>query len=211
MITDEQMRNAPPYGRLLRFFLWLVPKLKPVLQWPFWLLFRNTAASRLGKVYRLRDEGKFRDGWVIAVETARRSRAKPGSMRSLFWWQLVAAAAGCAAELGAEESAAIEELLASAPEPGGMLAAQTYASLAQARWRAADPEGAIKASRLAVDADGTWAHGHVLLGWYGLMTRRFDPLPHLRAAIAADAAALGRIREIPEFTNAPGLLDALLT
>lgn len=211
MITDEQMRNAPPYGRLLRLFLWLVPKLKPVLQWPVWLLFRNTAASRLGKVYRLRDEGKFRDGWAIAAEAARRSRPKPGSMRSFFWWQLVAAAASCASELGTEESAALEQILASAPEPGGMLAAQSYMSLARARWRAADPEGAIKASRLAVDADGTWAHGHVLLGWYGLVTRRYDPLPHLRAAIAADATALGRIREIPEFANAPGLLDALFT
>lgn len=104
-----------------------------------------------------------------------------------------------------------EQLLKLAPEPGGVLAAQSYAPLARARWRTADPEGAIKAARLAVDADGTWAHGHVQLGWYGLMTRRFDPLPHLHAAIAADPGALGRIREIPAFANEPDLLDTLLT
>jgi hypothetical protein len=219
MITDEQLRNAPPHGRLLWFFLWLVPVLKPVLQWPVSFLFGNTTGATLGKVYRLRDKGAFHDAWVMATEAARRVRPKPTSMRSfwwqsmrsLFWWQLVAAGAECVPELGAEERAALEQLLTSAPEPGGLLAAQSYASLARARWSAADPEGAIQAARLAVDADGTWAHGHVQLGWYGLMTRRFDPLPHLHAAIAADSSALGSIRGIPEFAGAPGLLDALLT
>lgn len=106
MITDEQLRNAPPHGRLLRFCLWLVPVLKPVLQWPAWLLFRNTAAMTLGRVYRLRDKGDFHEAWVMAAEAARRLRPKPASMGSMFWWQLVAAAAGCASELGAEECAA---------------------------------------------------------------------------------------------------------
>jgi hypothetical protein len=209
MLTDEELRNAPPYGRVLRFAIRLVSVLKPVLRWPIGLLLRNSPAAALGRTHRLRDDGKFQEGWTTAIEALQRLSPKPASLRSFLWWQLVAAAAQCGAELGGQERAALEHLLTQAPEPGGMMAAQAFASLARAGWRAGDREGAIKAARLAVDADATWAHGHVLLGWYGLVTQGFDPLPHLRAAVVADPGALAEIRTIPEFANAPGLLDLL--
>src|SRR5438045_984437 len=116
VITDEQLRNAPPHGPVLRFVLWLVPYLKPVLRWPVQLLFRNSAGAALGRTYHLRDSGRFQEGWTNAVGAARRLRPKPGSIWSLFWWQLVAAAAQCAEELGGEERATLEQLLSEAPE-----------------------------------------------------------------------------------------------
>jgi hypothetical protein len=220
MITDEQLRNSPPHGRLVRFLTWFVPKLKPVL-WPVWLLTRNTAGGKLAEAKHLRGEGEFREAWTTAAETARllgtqalvrqRSLLWWQEVRRFLWWQLVTEAAECVPELGAEERAELEEFLRAAPEPGGVMAAQSYAALSRARWKAADQDGAIEAARLAVDADATWAQGHILLGWYGLTTRRFDPVPHLHAAITADPPVLRYIRGIPEFAAEPGLLDTLLT
>ena len=80
---------------------------------------------------------------------------------------------------------------------------------AEWRWRAGETEAALAFALRAVLADPSWSYGHIFLGWLGLVSGRFDPLPHLREALRLDPAAARSIRDSRTLAEAPGLLKPL--
>lgn len=76
-------------------------------------------------------------------------------------------------------------------------------------WTGGDRDGAIRLARQAILADASSVDAYILLGWYGLVTGRFDPLPHLREALKVDPSCREAIRTNRDFAGAPGLLRSL--
>jgi hypothetical protein len=191
---------------ILRLLCRLIPPLGRAI--------RNTSAGRMGVAFRTRDRGDHREAFALAMEGLARCRFAPGTQRAEFmadlnWWTFLDVAAHEAQHLGDAERAQVAQALDAAPAPGGMLAASCMCRVARWRWIGGDRDGAIRLAREAIMADSSSVDGHVLLGWYGLVTGRFDPLPHLRRALEVDPACRETICTNPDFANAPGLLRSL--
>lgn len=175
----------------------------------------RTTGGLQGAVFRNRDRGDHRVAYTAALEgVARQRRAgREGhwlrDMDELQWWMFLDLAAREAEHLGEAERAHVVELLEAAPTPGGMVAAWCMARIAGWRWTSRDRDGAITMARRAIAADPSWPHSHILLGLFGLLSGRFDPLPHLREALAVDASCAESIRTNRAFVQAPGLMRSL--
>jgi hypothetical protein len=177
----------------------------------------RTSGGIAGRVFRSRDRGDHAAAFAAALEgmdlQERRRLLKGGELRRDFaefeWWNFLHLAADEAEHLGPTERARVAELLEQAPTPGGMFAASCLRRIAGWRWQAGDRDGAIALARRMVLADPSWPHGHIFLGWVGLITGRHDPLPHLREALRVDPACARAITANRELADAPGLLRSL--
>jgi hypothetical protein len=169
----------------------------------------NTSGGRMGAAFRARDRGDHRGAFALATAGLTHTAERHRFMADLNWWQFLDIAAREAEHLGDAERAEVAQALNAAPGPGGMLAAGCFSLVARWRWSGGDRDGAIRLAREAILADSSSVDGHVLLGWYGLVTGRFDPLPHLREALKVDPSCREVIRSNPDFAGAPGLLRSL--
>ncbi len=176
----------------------------------------RTSGGIAGRVFRSRDRGDHAAAFVAAlegIELQERRREATGELRrhmaEFEWWQFLNLAADEAERLGPVERARVTELLERARTPGGMLAASCLRTIAGWRWQAGDHDGAVAIARRMVLADPSWPHGHIFLGWVGLITGRHDPLPHLREALRVDPACASAITGNRELAEAPGLLRSL--
>lgn len=191
---------------ILRLLCRLIPPLRRAIN--------DTSAGRMGAAFRTRDRGDHQGAFVQAMDGLARCRFATDQQRGEFmadlnWWSFLDLAAREAQHLGEAERVQVAQALDSAPAPGGMLAAACMCRVARWRWTAGDRERAILLARQAILADSSSVDGHVLLGWYGLVTGRFDPLPHLREALRVDPACREAISTNPDFAAAPGLLRSL--
>lgn len=174
----------------------------------------ETSAARMGAAFRTRDQGDHRGAFAAAMDGLARCRFATDKQRAEFmadlnWWSFLHLAAQEAEHLGDAERAQVAQALDAAPAPGGMLAAACLSLVARWKWRGGDRDGAIRLAREAILADSSSVDAHVLLGWYGLVTGRFDPLPHLREALKVDPSCRETIRSNADFASAPGLLRSL--
>jgi hypothetical protein len=191
---------------VLRLLCWVLPPLRRAI--------KDTSASRMGAAFRARDRGDHQGAFALAMEGLARCRFASDKQRAEFmadlnWWGFLDLAAQEAHHLGDAERAQVAQMLDAAPAPGGMLAARCMCQVARWRWTGGDRDGAIRLARQAILADSSSVDGHVLLGWYGLVTGRFDPLPHLREALKVDASCRETISTNRDFATAPGLLRSL--
>lgn len=173
-----------------------------------------TSGARMGAAFRARHRGDHRGAFLSAMEGLGRcrfatDRHRGEFMADLIWWTFLDLAATEAEHLGDAERAQVIQALDAAPAPGGMLAAMTLCRVSEWRWKTGDRDGAIRLARQAVLADASWVHTHVLLGWFGLVSGQFDPLPHLREALRVDPSCAESIRANPDLASAPGLLRSL--
>jgi len=174
----------------------------------------NTAGGRMGAVFRSRDRGDHRGAFSAAMEGLVRcslatEKQRAAFMTDFYWWMFLDLAATEAEHLGDVERAQVAEVLRAPPAPGGMLAAKCFCRVSVWQWKAGDRDGAVRLARQAVLADGSWVHTHVLLGWFGLVSGEFDPLPHLREALRVDPSCAEAIRSNSDLSAAPGLLRSL--
>jgi hypothetical protein len=191
---------------VLRLLCWLLPPLRHAI--------RNTSPSRMGVAFRARDRGDHQSAFALAMDGLARCRFATDKQRAEFmadlnWWTFLDLAAQEAQHLGDAERARVAQALDAAPAPGGMLAARCMCRVARWRWTGGDGDDAIRLARQAILADSSSVDAHVLLGWYGLVTGRFDPLPHLREALKVDDSCRETIRTNRDFATAPGLLRSL--
>jgi hypothetical protein len=112
-------------------------------------------------------------------------------------------------ELGENERDQVLARLDSAPEPSGVMEARCLETFSRWKWKSSDRDGALELARRAALADPSYAEGHVLLAWYGLITGKFDPLPSLRRAVQASPESLDDIRANKDFARFPELLASL--
>jgi hypothetical protein len=175
---------------------------------------RNTGYLQ-GEVFRNRDRGDHRAALAAALEGMARQERLRGrrtwfpDMLEFFWWTFLDLAFREAGELGDEERARVIELLETAHSPGGVYAAWCLQRAAEWRRRSGDVEAVVALARRAVLADSSWPYGHIYLGWLGLVTGRFDPLPHLRDVVRFEPSSVETIRSTRAFQEAPGLLEEL--
>ncbi|ACG74545.1 hypothetical protein AnaeK_3329 [Anaeromyxobacter sp. K] len=174
----------------------------------------NTPGGRMGAAFRAREGGDHRGAFLTAMEGLGKCRfatdMDPGEfMADLNWWMFMDLASTEAEHLGDADRVQVAQVLDAAPAPGGMFAAKSLCRVSVWRWKAGDRDGAIKLARLAVLADASWVHTHVLLGWFGLVSGSFDPLPHLREALRVDPSCGESIRTNADLAAAPGLLKSL--
>jgi hypothetical protein len=191
---------------VLRLLCWMIPPLDRALN--------DTAPARMGAAFRKRDQGDHEGAFATAMEGLARCAAATSRQRAMLpvelqWWEFLRIAAQEAEHLGEAERAQVAEALDTAPAPGGMLAAECLSLVARWTWTSGNRNGAIRLARQAILADPSSVDAHVLLGWYGLVTGRFDPLPHLREALKVDPSCREAIRTNPDFAGAPGLLRSL--
>jgi len=167
--------------------------------------------GRSGALIRLMEKKQFRDAFNCALDgvTYCETHGSPFDMQKMYWWIFIEGAARCANDLGDDERQQVVARLVAAPAPGGLYEARCLEMLARWRWRAQDADGAIDLARRAVLADATWPHGHIILGWYGLITGKFDPLPRLREAVRVSPGALEEIRANADFARFPELIAAI--
>jgi hypothetical protein len=167
-----------------------------------------------GAVFRNRDRGDHRAAFSAAMEGVALSdqgvaASSIGPGQDFYFWTFLDLAAKEAKHLGEEDRRMVEGLAETAPAPGGMLAASCLRDISGWRWEEGDREGAIKLAKQAILADPSWPHSHILLGWFGLVSGRFDPLPNLRAALQADPSCAQDIRANRDFAGTKALLDSL--
>lgn len=191
---------------VLRLLCWVIPPLGRALD--------DTGAARMGAAFRKRDRGDHEGAFTTAMEGLARCAAATSRQRAmlpvdLHWWEFLRIAGEAAEHLGDAERVRVVEALDTAPAPGGMLAAECLSLVARWTWTRGDRDGAIRLARQAILADASSVDAHVLLGWYGLITGRFDPLPHLREALKTDPSCRDAIRSNRDFAGAPGLLRSL--
>jgi hypothetical protein len=192
----------------LRFLLCVVPPLGRAIG--------RSSGGIASRVFRSRDRGDHAAAFSAALEgmwLQERRREGTGELRrhmaEFEWWHFLHLATDEADHLGPNERARVTELLERARAPGGMFAASCLRTIAGWRWEAGDRDSAIALARRMVLADSSWPHGHIFLGWVGLITGRHDPLPHLREALRVDPASASAISANREFADAPGLLRSL--
>lgn len=190
-----------PLVPLLRALCRAVPPLRRALD--------RTSGGLAGKAFRQRDAGDRAAAFATALEGAALQERSRSPQAPLCWWMFVDLAGQQADHLTETERARVAELVDRAPGPGGMFAAASLQRIAGWRWDAGDRDGALAFARRAVLADPSWPHGHVFLGWVGLVTGRHDPLPHLREALRLSPECARTILENAELRAAPGLLRAL--
>lgn len=175
---------------------------------------RRHPGSMQGSIFQARDRGDHRAAFSAAMEGVAFSNqgvtaSSIGPGQDFYFWTFLDLAAQEAQHLSEEERRRVEGFLEEAPAPGGMLAASCLRCISGWRWKEGDREGAIKLAKEAVLADPSWPHSHILLGWFGLVSGRFDPLPTLRAALQADPSCAQEIRANRDFAGAKNLLRAL--
>lgn len=183
---------------------------------PLGRLLARTTAGLLGSVFRKRDAGDHLAAYEAALLGLERQEVREGRWSSLlpdwrewYWWQFLALAAGEAEHLGIHERAHVSSLFDRVPSPGGMYAAWCLQRFADWRWKDGDTDGALTLAQRAVLADSSWGHAHVYLGWLGLASGRFDPLPHLRDALRVEPSSAETIRATQAFAETPDLLRSL--
>ncbi len=216
---DYMATQARPRGHLLLWAAkWLIV---PVLRLacrvfpPLGRAAGRTTGGLQGRVFRNRDRGDHRAAYAAALEGMTRQRSSGHSeswrddMREFHWWSFLDLAAREAENLGDNERAEVTRLVETASSPGGMHAAWCLRRIAGWRWQTNDIDAALTYAKRAVLADPSWPDAHITLGWFGLVSGRFDPLPHLREALRVDATCAQVIRENPEFAGAPGLLRSV--
>jgi len=176
----------------------------------------QTTVGLRGKVFRNSNRGDHRAAFAAAMEGVKRYQvkregflARKGLGSEFFLWSFLEDAVLEAEYVGVEAQDEVAPLVENARAPSGMHAASCLWRISLWRWRAQKQEEAVRLARLAVVADPSWPYGHVLLGWYGLMTRAFDGLPHLREALRVEPSCSGYILNIAEFVKEPRLLGAL--
>ena len=214
MVTNREVEAA---SRTLTVRFWtgfakyIVPLLRPLKRIPFVRSrLAGTIGGRSGTVYARLDKKEFPEAFTAAMDGATCCETpQVFGLEKMFWWTFIESAAVAATELGEGERQQVIARLASAPEPGGMMEARCLEIFSRWRWKAGDRDGAIEFARRAALADPTYAEGHLLLAWYGLMTGKFDPLPSLRRAVQASSASLEDIRANKDFARFPELLAAL--
>lgn len=217
----------------LRFWTLFAKVLAVVLVPVFWLIrFAGLLIPPLGRalrtlpralrreVLRNRQRGDHRaafDAALRAVSLQEELGAFTGDFRPLtprrnfapiYWWSFLDLAVEEARSLGPAERDRVVELAGRGPL-GGMFAAQTLRRLAGWLWDAGEHETALSLAQRSVLADPSWAHGHVFLGWIGLISGRHDPLTHLREALRVDPSCAKQITANPSFAGAPDLLRSL--
>lgn len=192
---------------VLRLACRLVPPLGRVLS--------ATTGGLQGRVFRNRDRGDHRAAFAAALEGMERQHRSPhdgtwsSDIREHHWWSFLDLAAREAELLGDDDRVHVERLVEAARSPGGMQAAWCLRRIATWRWKTDETEAALTYAKRAVLADPSWPHGHIFVGWLGLVSGRFDPLPHLREALRVDSTCAESILETPEFAQAHGLLQSL--
>jgi len=186
----QELDGKYPIPAWLRF---VTAVMRPLL-WPFRKWVWRTRVGRIGRVGWLEGEGRFREAFDLALESASLS------LRPLR-------TARCAGNLGAVEQQRVIDLLASAPAPGGLARAEVLEQMSRWRWRDGDAAGAIDLARQALGADPTWPYGRITLAFYGLKSGLADPLPPLIEAVRSDPEALRHIES--SFKESPELLTAL--
>jgi hypothetical protein len=210
----RQSRFWTPFVRTVAFVVVPVLRLLCRVFPPLRRAVSNTSGGRMGAAFRTRDAGDHRGAFLAAMEGLARCRFATGKQRAEFmadlnWWMFLDLAASEAEHLGDAERAQVARVLDAAPAPGGMLAAKSLCRLSVWRWKAGDRDAAIRVARQAVLADASWVHTHILLGWFGLVSGRFDPLPHLQEALRVDPSCGESIRTNSDLAAAPGLLKSL--
>ncbi len=192
-------------------FLRLVSHLVP----PLGRAMGRTSGGIAGRVFRSRDRGDHAAAFAAALEGLERGQRRQPSTggrrhaAEFDWWFFLHLAANEADHLSEAERSRIVELFEQAHTPGGMLAASCLRSMAGWRWQAGDRASALALARRMVLADPSWPHGHIFLGWLGLVTGSHDPLPHLREALRVDPSCASEISANRAFADAPDLLRSL--
>jgi hypothetical protein len=197
------------FAKTLAFFVVAIMRLLCRLIPPLGRAIGNTSGGRMGAAFRARDRGDRQGAFALAMEGMTQIAERHGFMADLNWWQFLDIAAQEAEHLGDAERVQVAQALDAPPAAGGMLAAACLSRAARWSWTGGDRDGAIRLAREAILADSSSVDGHVLLGWYGLVTGRFDPLPHLREALKVDPSCREIIRSNRDFVGAPGLLRSL--
>ena len=214
MVTNRDVEAA---GRTLTVRFWtrvanvIVPILKPLNRIAFlrnWL--GGTMGGRSGAVYSRLDKKQFVEAFALAMSSLTYCQTpKWLGMEKMYWWVFMEAAARAATELGESERDQVLTRLDAAPEPGGVMEARCLETFSRWKWKSSDRDGAIEFARRAALADPTYAEGHLLVAWYGLITGKFDPLPSLRRAVRASPTSLEDIRANKDFARFPELLASL--
>jgi hypothetical protein len=215
--TARQSRFWGAFGKALAFVVVPVLRLLCRVFPPLRRAVNDTSSGRMGAAFRMRDRGDHRGAFLAAMEGLARCGFATDKHRVEFmadlnclnWWRFLDLAATQAEHLGDAERGQVTQVLDEAPAPGGMFAAKSICRVSVWRWKAGDRDGAIRLARQAVLADASWVHTHVLLGWFGLVSGRFDPLPHLREALRVDPSCGESIRANADLAAAPGLLRSL--
>jgi len=175
---------------------------------------RRSPGGLQGAVFGNRDRGDHRAAFTAAMEGVALSNQGAaaysiGPGADYHYWTFLDLAAAEARHLSEGERRRVEELVEAAPAPGGMLAASCLRCVSGWRWKEGDCDGAINLAKRAILADRSSPHCHILLGWFGLVSGRFDPLPNLRAALQADPSCAQDIRANRDFAGAKDLLRSL--
>ena len=212
--TARQSRFWAAYAKAFAFVVVPVLRLLCRVFPPLRRAVNNTSSARMGAAFRTRDRGDHRGAFLAAMEGLAGCRFATDKHRAEFmadlnWWMFLDLAATEAEHLADAERAQVAQALDEAPAPGGRFAAKILCRVSVWRWKAGDRDGAIRLARQAVLADASWVDTHVLLGWFGLVSGRFDPLPHLREALRVDPSCGESIRANADLAAAPGLLKSL--
>ncbi len=204
-------RSTQTMLRVLRFLVQpVVPFLRTVVRLvpPLRKAIRRSTGATFAKVFDHRDRGDHRAAYEAALEGLDRHTGGT-EMRAFHWWSFLDLASREAAHLGRPEQDHVMQRLEMAEAPGGVHAAWCLQRMGGWMWERGDTDAALRYARHAVVADPSCPDAHVFLGWLGLVTGRFDPLPHLQEALRVDASSAEDIVGSADFVSAPGLLRSL--
>lgn len=121
------------------------------------------------------------------------------------WWKLMAEAVRISQDLANKSSAElpfpIRRLLAlstDSPQPWcGFNVSYCFAAFSLWAFEQGKLRQALIFLQSSIRADSTWGYPEYLKGWYGLMVKGIDPIPHFVKAVQLDWTYLQRVTQDP--------------
>jgi hypothetical protein len=184
----ERPRWFPYVAKAVDLALWPLPFARR------WIA--GTVSNRYGRIGKLREEGKLREAYDLAVRTIPHCLGTSGwraNANRLFFWLLLTHAAELVDTF--EHQQQVLEFLPLAPGPGGAQEATVLEEISRWPWRRGEAAEAVKLARAAVKADPKWPWAHLTLAFYLHESKLGDPVPVLAEAVRADPACRPEIEK----------------
>jgi hypothetical protein len=214
-----QMLQAPKGP--IQYFIKISSRLFFLLFWPLTKIYPFALMADCGRIFKLRDRGKYRQAVELGLGSLSKYLAKSGHRRpflksleepsNFMTWFLFSATAECAiCDPRAEDEESFSSLAESMGiESSGEEPSEAFCKLARLTWILNLREQAWFWTERAVHADANNAYAHYLSGWFGLHLDKGNPVESCFEAVTKDPELLRVMRNDTTLIAFPDFLGAI--